>query len=56
MKFKIEEKKEKKVNKCIRFSEDLVDRINNELKDCDVCFSEFVIQACIYALENIDKK
>lgn len=56
MKFKIEEKKDKKINKCIRFSGDLVDRINKELKDCDVCFSEFVIQACKYALDNMDSK
>ncbi len=51
--FKIE--KEEKVAKVIRFSKDLTKRIENEAKKNQIAFSKFVIEACIYALENMEK-
>ncbi len=31
-------------------------KIENETKKNNITFSKFVIEACIYALENMDKK
>ncbi len=54
MKFKIEEKKQETTNKCIRFPTYLIKEINNA-KGNKVTFSKFVIEACSYALKNLDK-
>ncbi len=54
MKFKIEEKKNETSNKCIRFPKDLIKEINKAKSD-KVTFSKFVIEACNYALENLEK-
>ncbi len=54
MKFKIEEKKTETTNKCIRFPANLIKEINNAKGD-KITFSKFVIEACNYALQNIEK-
>ena len=55
MKFKIAEKqKEETNNKCIRFPKELINKIN-KATDKKITFSQFVIDACNYALNNIDK-
>ncbi len=54
MKFKIEIKKEETFNKCIRFPKELIKEIN-KVKGDKVTFSKFVIEACNYALKNIEK-
>ena len=55
MKFKIEEKtKEETNNKCIRFPKELINKIN-KATDKKITFSQFVIEACEYALNNMDK-
>ncbi len=55
MKFKIEEKiKEETNNKCIRFPKDLIKEIN-KVTNKKITFSKFVIEACKYALDNLDK-
>ena len=55
MKFKIEEKaKEETNNKCIRFPKVLINKIN-KATDKKITFSQFVIEACNYALDNMDK-
>ncbi len=51
--FKIE--KEEKIARTIRFSKELNKKIEEESKKNKVTFTRFVIEACIYALENIDK-
>lgn len=43
-------------NKTIRFPINLIERIENCITKKDVTFSGFVIQACEYALENMDSK
>jgi hypothetical protein len=40
-------------NKTIRFPISLLERINNAIKNDNVSFSKFVIQACEYALDNM---
>ena len=41
-------------NKTIRFPLPLIDKINSVIKENDVTFSGFVIQACEYALTHMD--
>lgn len=43
-------------NKTIRFPVVLIQRIEKAIVNEDVSFSSFVIQACEYALKNLDKK
>ena len=42
-------------NKTIRFPLPLVEKIESEIKGQSVSFSSFVIQACEYALEELQK-
>ena len=41
-------------NKTIRFPVELIDRIDKAIVNQDVTFSSFVIQACEYALNDMD--
>ena len=41
-------------NKTIRFPSELISRIETAIAGNDVSFSGFVIQACEFALDNID--
>ena len=43
-------------NKTIRFPIQLIEDIEKVIKNKDVTFSRFVIQACEYALNNIEDK
>lgn len=54
MKFIIEKDDEKK-NKVIRFPKYLIEQIEKETKKDEISFTKFVIEACKYALENIEK-
>lgn len=55
MAFQIRPNKKESENKTIRFPLELVSRINQAIKGNDVSFSNFVIQACQYALDNMEK-
>ena len=54
MSFQLKPKKQTE-NKTIRFPQDLVNEIEKYIQNNDVTFSRFVIQACEYALENIER-
>ncbi|MDO4188457.1 MAG: YlcI/YnfO family protein [Lachnospiraceae bacterium] len=54
MAFQIKKDRKESENKTIRFPLELIDRINMALVGSEVSFSSFVIQACIYALDNMD--
>ena len=54
MAFKINTSKIDTENKTIRFPLPLIVKINGAIKDKDISFSKFVIQACEYALDNIE--
>lgn len=43
-------------NKTIRFPLYLINMIENQIKDKDISFSKFVIQACEYGLNNIKQE
>ena len=54
MAFQIRPNKKESENKTIRFPLSLIERIDDAIKDNDVTFSTFVIQACEYALDNME--
>ena len=54
MTFQIKPNKKESENKTIRFPISLIEQIDDAIKDVDISFSGFVIQACEYALENMD--
>lgn len=54
MSFKLEKEKKETENKTIRFPIDLIQDIEHAIKGTSISFSSFVIQACKYALKNID--
>ena len=55
MSFQIKSDRKESENKTIRFPLPLIKRIEQVIKGKDVSFSGFVIQACKYALEHMQK-
>ena len=55
MAFNLNVERKESINKCVRFPIPLMNKIENVLKDYDISFSKFVIQACEYALEELEK-
>lgn len=55
MTFKMKEHKSETENKTIRFPIELIEKIEKQLVSKNITFSSFVIQACRYALENIEE-
>lgn len=56
MSFQLKPDKKETENKTIRFPLYLIDRIENVIQNQDVTFSSFVLQACEYALDNMDNE
>lgn len=58
MAFQLKSDKKETENKTVRFPIELINRIEKVIVGKDVTFSKFVIQACEYALDNmqIDKR
>ena len=54
MAFVIKSDRKESENKTIRFPVPLIERIEEAIRQKDVTFSGFVIQACEYALENME--
>lgn len=54
MAFQLKQNKKETEDKTIRFPMELIDKIDKALENEDVTFSSFVLQACEYALENMD--
>ena len=55
MSFQLKQNRKETENKAIRFPISLIDQIDKTIEGQDVSFSSFVIQACEYALQNMDK-
>lgn len=55
MAFQIRPNKRESENKTIRFPLELINQINQAIEGNDVSFSNFVIQACQYALDNMEE-
>lgn len=56
MAFQLKPDRKETENKTIRFPLPLIEKIENVLVNQDVTFSSFVIQACEYALENMESE
>ena len=56
MAFQLKPNKKQTENKTIRFPVPLIEEIENVIKNENVTFSRFVIQACEFALENMEDK
>ena len=54
MAFQLKSNKKESENKTIRFPLPLVEQIDKAIENQDVTFSNFVIQGCEYALENME--
>ena len=54
MSFQLKPDKKETENKTIRFPLHLIDKIEKVIQNQDVTFSSFVLQACEYALDNMD--
>lgn len=55
MAFQIKSDRKETENKTIRFPVSLIQEIETAIKEKDTTFSGFVIQACRFALENLEK-
>ena len=56
MAFQLKLNKKQTENKTIRFPVPLIEEIENVIKNQNVTVSRFVIQACEFALENMEDK
>ena len=56
MSFQLKQNKKETENKTIRFPIPLINIIENAIQNQNVTFSSFVLQACEYALDNMDAK
>lgn len=54
MAFQIKSDRKETETKSIRFPVSLIAQIENAIKEKDVTFTGFVIQACEYALDNME--
>ena len=54
MAFQLKPNRKESENNTIRFPVELIDRIDKAIVNQDVTFSSFVIQACEYALNDMD--
>jgi len=55
MAFQLKSERKETETKTVRFPLSLIDRIEKAIVGKDVSFSGFVIQACEFALENMDE-
>lgn len=55
MSFKIKSDRKETENKTIRFPIDLISKIESVISGKETTFSGFVIQACRYALDNLEE-
>ena len=55
MAFQLKSNRKETENKTIRFPLPLIEEIEKAIQDKGVTFSSFVIQACEYALRDMDK-
>lgn len=56
MAFQLKSDKKESENKTIRFPLPLIEQIESEIRGKSVSFSSFVIQACEYVLQELNKE
>lgn len=55
MAFNLNIEKRETINKCIRFPKKLIKEIEKVSRQNNITFSRFVIEACKYALNDMEK-
>ena len=56
MAFQLKQNRKETENKTIRFPITLIEKIEDAIKNQDVTFSSFVLQACEYALQDMTEE
>ncbi len=56
MAFNLNIERKESINKCIRFPAEMIAKIEKITSENNVSFSRFVIQACEYALKDIEEQ
>ena len=56
MAFNLNIERKKSMNKCIRFPNSVIEKIDQLAKENNITFSKFVIQACEYALNDLEEQ
>ncbi len=56
MAFNLNNARKESVNKCVRFPAEIITRIDEVANKNNVSFSKFVIQACEYALNDLEEQ
>lgn len=56
MAIQIKSDRKETINKTVRFPIDMLERIDRVLIEKNVSFSGFVLQACEYVLDELDKE
>jgi len=56
MAFNLNIERKESINKCIRFPVEVINKINAVTNKNNVSFSKFVIQACEYALQDLEEQ
>ena len=56
MAFNLNIERKESVNKCVRFPMEVITEIDKIIAENNVSFSKFVIEACIYALKDIEEQ
>ncbi len=54
MAFNLNIERKESINKCVRFPVDIINKIDTVTTKNNVSFSKFVIQACEYALQDLE--
>ncbi len=54
MAFNLNIERKESINKCVRFPVDVISKIDTVTAKNNVSFSKFVIQACEYALQDLE--
>lgn len=54
--FRLNYERKESINKTVRFPQTLVKKIEKIIEGKQLNFSQFVIQACEYAISNLDER
>lgn len=56
MAFNLNIERKESMNKCIRFPNSMIKKIDKLAEENNITFSNFVIQACEYALNDLEEQ
>ena len=56
MAFNLNIERKESINKCVRFPSKVLEKIEKVIAENDISFSKFVIEACVYALNDLEEQ